>query len=825
MNNFTKKGIVQKIIIVLIFLILFNFIYPQTPIVFAADSDDEEITGGVLLKPVIDFITAIGDGVIYIIQDQVLGMGTSLVHISKGEMSVFGAFVAGLAAVGTVAAGVAITIGTFGVGGVVAFGLVGGVGSAVIATVTNDNIPDDYDLPLYKISPQEIFANRIPALDINFINPSSKDSIASDLSAQISKWYVAIRNMVLVMLMVVLLYIGIRIVISSTASEAAKYKENIKDWLVAIIILTFMHYIMAFAININENIIDVIAKGGTETVVFPINGFDADDAETEDENLKKELEKAVKDGKLNYATNLMGYARLQQQFTAVDKDGNSLMTWSKIGYTVIFVVLVIYTVMFLIIYLKRVVYMAFLTMIAPLVALTYPIDKLKDGQAQAFGKWLKEYLFNLLLQPFHLLIYTMLIGSVMELAMKNMVYALVALGFLLPAEKLLRSFFGFEKSSVAGNIMQGAVGGAMAMSAISGLRKLVGGKGLSKGKGKGNSLEEGSDNGRIRTANQGNNTDDLLADGLGGAAAGAAGAAAAGGAEENEGNELEETGGTRGIGGTEGNGDEELSEEGQAWMDLIRNQEDDEPEQGGQLPEPEPIPIPPQPNRQSRARRMASSAGRSVLAAGKTAYRHKGKVIKGVARGALKLQGAAALGTIGLAGGLATGDLSNAFKYGAAGIAAGAAVGDKPIDIGKGLADKVKNGASGVKDTYMQERYTPEEYKEKLNASLDKKFLNDKDAIKLYKGKFGNDYEEAMQNALKYREYGITDDKAIIGAMKADLQNQDKTSKERIALAKVASTAKTEKELKDYEERLKDNGISEERIKEVKKQVRKIQDI
>ena len=38
--------------------------------------------------------------------------------------------------------------------------------------------------------------------------------------------------------------------------------------------------------------------------------------------------------------------------------------------------------------------MAFLTLIAPLVALTYPIDKMNDGQAQAFNRWMKEYIFN-----------------------------------------------------------------------------------------------------------------------------------------------------------------------------------------------------------------------------------------------------------------------------------------------------------------------------------------------------------------------------------------------------------------------------------------------
>ena len=134
---------------------------------------------------------------------------------------------------------------------------------------------DDFYLPIYLISPAEIFAGQIPALSINFINPENPpvqeitgedgetrkiyDS-AAVLSPQISKWYVALRNLVLIGLMVVLLYIGIRIVISSTASEKAKYKEHIKDWLVAVVLVVFMHYIMAFAITITGYITDMLEK-------------------------------------------------------------------------------------------------------------------------------------------------------------------------------------------------------------------------------------------------------------------------------------------------------------------------------------------------------------------------------------------------------------------------------------------------------------------------------------------------------------------------------------------------------------------------------------
>ena len=110
--------------------------------------------------------------------------------------------------------------------------------------------------------------------------------------------------------------------------------------------------------------------------------------------------------------------------------------------------------------------MAFLTIIAPLVAITYPIDKMNDGKAQAFDLWLKEYIFNLLIQPMHLILYIVLVGSAMKFAAHNIFYAVIALGFIASAEKLLRRFFGFEKANTPG-MFAGPAGTALMMSGLS----------------------------------------------------------------------------------------------------------------------------------------------------------------------------------------------------------------------------------------------------------------------------------------------------------------------------------------------------------------------
>ena len=72
----------------------------------------------------------------------------------------------------------------------------------------------------------------------------------------------------------------------------------------------------------------------------------------------------------------INYARLY--LNAADDDAYIPMAF---GYLFIYIVLVVFTAMFAIRYAKRVIYIAFLTLMAPMVALTYPLDKIKDRKS------------------------------------------------------------------------------------------------------------------------------------------------------------------------------------------------------------------------------------------------------------------------------------------------------------------------------------------------------------------------------------------------------------------------------------------------------------
>ena len=368
--------------------------------------EENEMTGldlmaGILIEPTVEFITFIIDSIMSVFSGFMKQEEIQFVMVDKEEKDT-------LPDLGEV--GATFTI------------------ENVDAYKTATGSLDKLQYPRFTYSPEEIFTGNIDLLDINFINSSNTDESWIKIRAVVSQWYQVFRMIAIIGLLSVLIYTGIRIIISSNTKDKAKYKEMIGNWFIAVVLVFSMHYIMAFILAVMEEISTLL--GGLTGVIEVIGAED-----------------------INFKTNLIGLARFQMQqqhFSA------------KIGHLVIYTALVVYTFKFTFVYLKRVLRMAFLTVVAPLVAITYPIDKM-NGEAKGFQMWLKEYIFNALLQPMHYLLYYILVSSSLTLAAKNPVYGIVALLFISQAEKLLKRIFGFGKAN-AGTV--GGIAGAFATGAI-----------------------------------------------------------------------------------------------------------------------------------------------------------------------------------------------------------------------------------------------------------------------------------------------------------------------------------------------------------------------
>lgn len=428
--------------------------------------------GGLLLSPIAALIQGIGDGVNYLLQRNIIG-DKSDVFLNSGVFE-HSKMIQVLDENKPVSSGVPQV----------------DIVEEYIETATGK-----YGIPNIKLTPAEIFAGNVSALDANFFKTEgdhnqelggSEKSIVEQLRDTVVTWYVALRNIAIVGLLSALLYIGIRIVISSSAGDKAKYKQFFVDWVVALCLIFFLHYIMAFTMTMSETVTDVLA--GDRTNQGRIKEVNIRLTETDGTTTFKDAGTEV-----CFSSNFTGVARMK-----ADYQGGTL----KIGYSILYIALTVYTVYFAFVYLKRLLMLAFFTMIAPLVALTYPLDKIRDGKAQAFNYWFKEYMFYALLQPMHMLLYTVFVSSALSVAANNLLYAIVALAFIVPAEKIVKQMFGIKGNTES--TLGGFAGGALASQAFNML-----GKGKSQPKKGGGDGPKGEKGIRLSNPNKPNATDTL----------------------------------------------------------------------------------------------------------------------------------------------------------------------------------------------------------------------------------------------------------------------------------------------------------------------------
>lgn len=729
---------------------------------YGVNSDLEGSTkdgiGGLLLSPIAALIQGIGDGVNYLLQRNIIG-DKSDVFLNSGVFE-HSKMIQVLNENKPVS----------------------GVPQVDIAEEYIETATGKYGIPNIKLTPAEIFAGNVSALDANFFKTEgdhnqelggSEKSIVEQLRDTVATWYVALRNIAIVGLLSALLYIGIRIVISSSAGDKAKYKQFFVDWVVALCLIFFLHYIMAFTMTMSETVTDVLA--GDRTNQGRIKEVNIRLTETDGTTTFKDAGTEV-----CFSSNFTGVARMK-----ADYQGGTL----KIGYSILYIALTVYTVYFAFVYLKRLLMLAFFTMIAPLVALTYPLDKIRDGKAQAFNYWFKEYMFYALLQPMHMLLYTVFVSSALSVAANNLLYAIVALAFIVPAEKIVKQMFGIKGNTES--TLGGFAGGALASQAFNMLRK--GPPQPKKGGGDGPKGEKGI---RLNNPNKPNAMDTLAGDAMENgvenaaqmataAGIGAAAGAASANATENENNEETDSNGVH------------VGDDGVIDGVQFREVPDNE-QQGNGLENPEmqsgENPAMPENGQQNQnadnnnseenpfaaIRAKANSAKGNLGSAINSRVQSAGGwsgIAKGVGKTGAKLAGRAAMmttmGALGLGVGIVGGDMSDTLKGLGAGLTAGYATGGRLNSAvgntivgnnaaGRFLDDAIRGtGPERKRNDYIRSYMSNQENRNRLiekNPSIKKSELD----------------AQLRQRAELSYDSGVTDAKMLDRAVKLQKQLDEK---------------------------------------------------
>ena len=285
---------------------------------------------------------------------------------------------------------------------------------------------DGVDGLVHGLPLDRILFNEIPLLSVNFFqdvdSSVSNAVVINSIRDQVSVWYVAIRNLSAAILAVMVLYVGIRMAISSVAEEKARYKRMLVDWVVSLVLLFVLHYIMILIININDGIVAILAGANPGSTGEALTIMDD-----------------------------LWVKAMASVFSFTE----------QVGYMALYFMLAIMCFVFFATYVKRMITIAFLIMIAPIITITYSLDRMGDGKSQALNTWFKNFVYNILLQPFQCIIYLALVKTAIDSISANnlssVVIAIIMVFFMYEAEDIIKEIFHFEGKSVANTIAQAAL--------------------------------------------------------------------------------------------------------------------------------------------------------------------------------------------------------------------------------------------------------------------------------------------------------------------------------------------------------------------------------
>lgn len=306
--------------------------------------------------------------------------------------------------------------------------------------------------------------------------------IKNYMTIPVQKWYKVFNRIAIMVYMVVLVYIGIAVMLSSTGEKRARYKELTMTWVIGIAILFLFPYVMKYIIKLNDGLTNMIASVSEQF------GFEQQEGTGGTLGTKSFFDVFNTYGKAEFSQYL-GNSKDIITFTrnvALDIKDDGTVNKDKdvnLALALVYDVLIGQTLVILVMYYKRAFMMAFLIVIFPLVAMSYVIDKIGDGKSQSFGLWFKEFLVNVLVQTFHAIVYVLITGggitSYMSSSGGNFVFMFLCVLFLFEGEKILRGIFGMQ--SQANTLGDLAATGAMIMAMGKNAKGVFGGGGVQTG--------------------------------------------------------------------------------------------------------------------------------------------------------------------------------------------------------------------------------------------------------------------------------------------------------------------------------------------------------
>lgn len=303
--------------------------------------------------------------------------------------------------------------------------------SATTENVTEKSTVNDFACEGVKIDPDAPAGTAGEACNCNgcgsctkyIAQLAAKEPLIIQLRKLVATWYQIIQLLCVAAMLVVLIAVGIKMAISTIASDKAVYKRMLVDWVVGMIMIFALHYFMIFVIHMTNVLVDVVeqsAQSINKVSLTQISG------EEEIEISNEEIELSV-------------YEELRTR--AYD----AKLTNGLIGM-VMYMTLVFFAYKYVIIYLKRLFTIIVLTLMSPAVGVSYALQKVLSGKSSTLKTWMTEYIMNMIIQVVHALMYAIFISQALVLSLQNvtgMLFALILINYTSKADTIFKKIFKF----------------------------------------------------------------------------------------------------------------------------------------------------------------------------------------------------------------------------------------------------------------------------------------------------------------------------------------------------------------------------------------------
>ena len=270
----------------------------------------------------------------------------------------------------------------------------------------------------YEFSIEKLVFNKIKVFDINFFEIDTTSTETYEVVKQyIAKVFVYLRYIAIVMSLVILIYIAIRMAISTVSLEKARYKKLLIDWVIGFVFLVGIQYFMILIIQVSNLFLELI-----QTIYESMCSTN-------------KLESIIINEALNSKERGLGI----------------------IIPSIIYWILVFYQLKFFWMYFKRLFSLGFLIVISPLVVTLYSLDKASDGQAQTLKVWSKEFILNIIMQPMHALMYMIFFVTAANIASVAPIITVVFLAALSRCERVIRNVFRVNNAITVQSMKDSAI--------------------------------------------------------------------------------------------------------------------------------------------------------------------------------------------------------------------------------------------------------------------------------------------------------------------------------------------------------------------------------